>query len=201
MSVTVDINIPQDVVSLLLESGQSVAFAVQSGTPQILSTIWGVIRPSPMSTVQWSEQYGIYVANGPAIDGLQVKIITQLSNVLPGTVYPYLSTGQFGPPSGPGPNDGVTILNQNQLPNLAFGTLQPVFINNQAQGPAPILAATIPLQQRVTFPVITNVAFFITPQARAGQIISHIPFPNIIVNTQQNPVVHLSFNGQQWSQN
>lgn len=203
---TIIITMPQNAVDQLLASNQYVAFALESDTPPISAMVWGTAAPNLFSNVQWEDgpddhEYGVYAANGSVINGAFVEKIAQQSRVTRGSICVYGGSGQFGKPLRGGPLNGITILNQDQQTNLAFGMTQHVSINSILHESIPVFAANLLTQHGLTFPFSSKVSFFMTPQLKVGQIIEQIPAPGITVDTRLKRVINLSFNGKQWSQN
>ncbi|OKH87812.1 hypothetical protein LF95_13885 [Thalassospira sp. TSL5-1] len=179
MNFTLTLNITPKDLNVIFDARQKVALAKPVSNSSA-NVIWTAFAPFEHNSIQWSEEYWIYVSTSSANkNGEQIKKMSQThpGPAITGSIYTFDQKSGFSQPVRD-PNVGAdTFAAQNdmpydQYPSLTFGLAQSVLVNQKIEEQNPISAASVLATQQIQETPCSNVYIWLESDFGSGTIIT-----------------------------
>lgn len=164
---------PND-LKTIAQAGEQVVLIknTNGGTP----VAWVSIDPFSNNTVEWEEDYAIYVSNVEVVHGTKIYKMSDVA-AKPMASYPFTEYGAIGSPAV----DKSLTLGQYSARNnfqkediLCFGLAQGVQVNGVDFTYSPVNAQLIPRNQQATFAPLNELIIFLDGKLTEGMVITEV---------------------------
>lgn len=177
MDLKLNLLIDRDDLRTIRDAGENVLIAKPTER-EATNVAWLDFDPFEANSVEWSEEFGLYVSNTAMEHGASIQ---KLSDVFPAAeraVYALEDDATFhGPTSQQVPPGAFGV--DNQMPTteyraLTFGLTQSAVVNGNQLDFRPINAQSVPAGQESTFTPKTTLFVWLDATIESQTVITHV---------------------------
>lgn len=177
MDLTLNLLIDRDDLRTIRDAGENVLIAKPTQGEQT-NVAWLDFDPFEANTVEWTEEFGLYVSNSSMEHGANIQ---KLSDVFPAAERAFYAleddatfhgpTGQQAPAGAFGADNQMP---HAQYPSLTFGLTQSAVVNGNAINFKPINAQPVPAGQEATFTPLTTLYVWLDATIKSQTVITNV---------------------------
>jgi len=177
-SFTLDTAFTNDQLNILYATGNNVIIAKPTSGNDA-NVAWQVFRPLQANTLDWTEDYGIYVSTTGITNG---ALLTQLSSTpipsVENKLYTLNPSGAISGPANGGSPNSYALLNQySNIPYLTAGLYQDATVNGTKILGNALSAAPVILQGTAVMTPYTVVYIWLQSQTISNTVVTRVTTP------------------------